>query len=228
MSVRALLLDFNGILVDDEPVHCELLREVLIAEGIPLSVEEYYDRYLGYDDRGVLTRAFEAAGRTLSPEHGDRLVARKADIYLRRMTRDGFPFFPGAEETLRWALDRYAVAVVSGALRQEIEGALDQVRLRPRLAAIIAAEDAISKPSPDGYLLGLAALRDRLGATLATQHILAVEDSPAGIRAARGAGLPVVGVSQTYGPESLAEAHYVVARVDELPALLEGLHSPRV
>lgn len=220
--VRALLFDFNGVLVDDEPVHCDLLRELLADEGVSLSREAYYGEYLGYDDAGVLERAFAASGRPLTATDLNRLVAKKAAVYRDRMARDGYPFFPGAADTLRWALERYPLAVVSGALRSEIEAALDELGLRSAVAAIVAAEDAASKPDPEGYRLGLAALRHAGDPTLPPDAVVAIEDSPAGIRAAREAGLRVIGIAQTYERGRLGEAHHVIDGVGDLPGLLEG------
>ncbi|MDX1630355.1 MAG: HAD family phosphatase [Thermoanaerobaculia bacterium] len=220
MTIRAVLFDFNGVLLDDEEVHFELFRRVLSQEGIELSREDYYREYLGLDDRGCLLAVHERENRRPDPDALDRLIRRKADLYQDRMRRGGFPFFPGAVELLRVTTGRIPVGIVSGALRTEIEKALESVDLRSRVSPVIGAEDAASKPDPEGYLLGLEGLRSRVDRALPAERVLAVEDSPAGVAAARGAGLQVVGVAQTYDSESLSRAHRVVERVGEIGALL--------
>ena len=51
--LRAILFDFNGVLVDDEPVHLEMFQRVLAEEGVALTADDYFSgRYLGMDDRG--------------------------------------------------------------------------------------------------------------------------------------------------------------------------------
>ena len=73
--LRALLFDFNGVLVNDEPVHLELFRKVLEEEGLSLTSEDYYGEYLGLDDRGCLSAVLAHAGRAPSPQLVTRLIA---------------------------------------------------------------------------------------------------------------------------------------------------------
>ena len=66
--LRAVIFDFNGIIVDDEPIHFRLFQKVLGEEGIVLTEEAYYARYLGFDDRGAFTPAFARTdGRWMIP-----------------------------------------------------------------------------------------------------------------------------------------------------------------
>jgi hypothetical protein len=60
--LRAILFDFNGVLVDDEPIHLEVFQRVLAEEGISLSAEDYFARYLGLDDRTCFAAVLGAAG----------------------------------------------------------------------------------------------------------------------------------------------------------------------
>lgn len=218
---RAVLFDFNGVLVDDEPLHLELFQEVLTEEGVELSEEDYYRDYLGFDDRDCLSAVLVAAGREPSLETLARLITRKASRYQERIRRDGFPFFPGATELVR-ALGEagYLLAIVSGALREEVLGALRQESLDRWVKGVVAAEDVeAGKPDPEGYRKGLEILStvpplpDRL---IHPHEVTAVEDSPAGLEAARDAGLRTLGVAQTYPPSKLAAADRVVARVADL------------
>ena len=96
-------------------------------------------------------------------------------------------------------------AICSGALRPEIEYALDRLGRRDRVVAIVAAEDAHKcKPDPAGYLQTLEVLRGHLGHEPATgpaleaRECLVVEDSLAGIISAKGAGMWAVGITHTY------------------------------
>src|SRR5262249_30989770 len=96
--VRALLFDFNGVLVDDEPIHLEMFQRVLAEEGLALSVEDYYERYLGLDDRGCFAAVLERAGELATVPRLMRLIARKASYYQERVHERGYPFFAGADE----------------------------------------------------------------------------------------------------------------------------------
>jgi HAD superfamily hydrolase (TIGR01509 family) len=209
--IRALIFDFNGVLVDDEHVHFELFREILGQEGITISAQQYHERYLGLDDRGCFEAALVEAGWTAEGPRLDDLVARKARRYVA-VAATGLRFFPGAAECLTALARRWPLAINSGALRPEIEFALERLACRDRVAAIVSAEDTTRcKPDPQGYLLALEALRRQSGAGAAraglrAEECLVVEDSLAGVASAKGAGMWAVGITHTYTADALLES----------------------
>ncbi len=205
MAILAVIFDFNGVLVDDEHVHFELFGEVLATLGVPLDEPAYIDRYLGFDDRGAFSAALIDAGRDAPPALVDELIARKAARYAE-VAEAGLRFFPSAAETLAGLAGRYPVAICSGALRAEIEYALRRLRIRDRVQSITSAEDTERcKPDPEGYLIALDRLRTDLP-DLAAGQCLVIEDSLAGIEAARAAGMVAVGVTHTYRRDELERA----------------------
>jgi len=229
--IRAVIFDFNGVLVDDERVHFELFREVLAAEGVAITERAYHERYLGYDDRGCFEAALADAGRVAPWAFVDDLVARKAARYLR-VARSGLRIFPGAAESLAALAARWPVAICSGALRPEIELALDLMGRRGVVHAIISAEDTTRcKPDPEGYLLALDALRSQEGEDLEAAHCLVIEDSLAGVQAAKAAGMWAIGVDHTYPEAQLraAGADAVLAGLASLdPPWVERFFTPEV
>jgi HAD superfamily hydrolase (TIGR01509 family) len=216
--LRALAFDFNGILVNDEPLHFALFRLVLGEEGVDLTREDYYDRYLGFDDRDCFAAALAAAGRDATSARLAQLVARKADAYREEIGRSGYPLFPGTAELAREAAAAgLALALVSGALREEVLGGLEQAGIAPLFGQVVAAEDVRrGKPDPEGYALALAALNAerRSGTPILPGECVAIEDSPAGLAAAAACGLRTLGVAQTYPEEALVAADAVIARLD--------------
>jgi HAD superfamily hydrolase (TIGR01509 family) len=219
--LRAILFDFNGVLVDDEPIHLEMFQRVLAEEGIALSAEDYYRHYLGFDDRGCFAAVLRQAGETPSVPRLMRLIARKATYYQERIHQRGYPLYAGVAELVGAAAGAgLMLGVVSGALRQEVEGALRQAGLDGSFKVLVTAEDvAEGKPDPEGYRRGLEALNvvPPLPARLLHPHeVLAVEDSPAGLAAAAEAGLVTLGVAHTY-PEAL------LSGADAVAASLEGV-----
>lgn len=219
--LRAILFDFKGVLVDDEPIHFDLFRTVLAEEGIELASDDGYTSHLGLDDRARFTAALEAAGRAATPETLSRLIARKAAYYQLRIRRDGYPVFAGAAELVAAsAAAGLVLGVVSGALREEVEGALEQIGVRRHFKALVTAEDvAEGKPDPESYRRGLELLNalPPLPRRLLHPHeVLAIEDSPAGLRAAAAAGLLTLGVAQTYPAAELAAADHVVASLADV------------
>ena len=222
--IRAVIFDFNGVLVDDESVHFELFREVLAEEGVAITEHDYHERYLGYDDRGCFAAALGDAGQAFDDARLDDLIARKARRYVE-VAEKGLRYFPSAAETIAAMAARWPVAICSGALRSEIEYALDRLGRRDRVVAIVAAEDAHKcKPDPAGYLQTLEALRGHLGREPATgpaleaRECLVVEDSLAGIISAKGAGMWAVGITHTYTAPQLRQsgADAVIHGLDEL------------
>ena len=218
---RAILFDFNGVLVDDEPLHFELFQRVLADEGISLSEEGDYRRFLGLDDRGCFSAVLAEAGQEAPPHRIMRLIARKASYYQERVRAAGYPFFPGAVELVRSIAEAGCMlGVVSGALEEEVEGALRQAGVRARFKAIVAAESVeAGKPDPEGYrraldeLNALPPLPERL---IHPHEVLAIEDSPAGLAAAAEAGLRTLGVAQTYPAGELRLAEAVVPALSGL------------
>ncbi len=212
--IQAVIFDFNGVLVDDEAVHFELFREILAKEGVVMTDRDYHERYLGYDDRGCFAAALGNAGQAFDHERLDGLIDRKARRYVA-VADAGLRFFPFAAETLASIAVRWPVAICSGALRSEIEYALERLNRRAQVAAIIAAEDAHKcKPDPAGYLRSLDALRTHIqarshsspGTVLVARECLVIEDSLAGIVSAKGAGMQAIGITHTYNAPRLRQS----------------------
>ncbi|MCB1037168.1 MAG: HAD family phosphatase, partial [Acidobacteria bacterium] len=229
--------DFNGVLVDDEPLHLKLFQRVLGEEGVVLSEEDYYEKYLGFDDRDCFMAVLEAAGETAGLTRVMRLITRKAAYYSEVVRREGFPFFPGAVELVREAgAAGLMLGIVSGALRDEVEGALEQAGVHALFKLLVTAEDVKrSKPDPEGYQLGLEGLSSRppLPGRLVHPHeVLVLEDTPAGLAAAHSLSMTTLGVAQTYPASELAMADAVVESLEGLTlealvALYEGTAASR-
>ncbi len=205
--IRAVIFDFNGVLVDDESVHCALFCEVLATEGVTLTDALYHEKYLGFDDRECFETAMLDAGLTIDRDQIDAMIARKAVRYFE-VAEQGLRFFPRAAESIAGLAERWPLAINSGALRPEIEFSLNKMGVRDRVRAIVSAEDSTKgKPDPMGYLLALGELRKEPGlADLPASTCLVFEDSLAGIISAKGAGMKTVGVAQTYSETELAGA----------------------
>jgi len=215
--LRGILFDFNGVLIDDEPLHFDLFRQVLGEEGVELDEETYYREYVGFDDASGFRHALPQAG----PVTLARLCARKATYYRERIRSERYPFFAGAVDLVRQAAaSDHVLGIVSGALRSEIEPALRQAGIEKLFKVVVAAEDVErSKPDPEGYQRGVHELNSQppLPARLFHPHeILAIEDTPAGLEAARGAGLATLGVAHTYSAAELSMADVTAPSLDRV------------
>jgi len=201
----ATFFDYNGVLVDDEAVHCAAMLAAVRPLGITFSERDYWERYLGFDDIGAFQAILHDAGRSPRSEVVNELVETKARLYLEA-ARDQLETFDGAGALVRRLAQAGPVAVVSGALRHEIELGLEVLGVTQSICCIVAAEDTtVSKPDPEGYEIAKRRLRE-LGHPQSVDRALVVEDSMAGVEAAKAAGLPCLAVAHSYPSERLAAA----------------------
>jgi beta-phosphoglucomutase len=200
----AILFDFNGVIIDDESQHCEALIATLGELACELDRDTYYRDYLGFDDRECFRCAFGRAGRPLDEPALLDAIGRKNARY-ERAVRDSLRLVPGAADFIESAaLDAFQLAIVSGALRREIELVLELAGLRQHFAEIVAAEDVSAcKPDPQGFNRARAALE------LAPHRCIAIEDSLPGLAAARAAGIRCAMVATSHGEDACAAADLV-------------------
>jgi len=202
MVLKAVLFDFNGVIINDEAIHERLIEQLLIEENLRLNPGEFARVCLGRSDRACLTELLASRGRVATEAYLMDLMQRKARAYQRELdTIEKLPIYPGlADLMFHLRAAQLKLAVVSGALRTEIELVLEQAQLAAYFQVIVAGDDIVtSKPEPDGYLLAVERLNQQsLDLNLQPSECLAIEDTPAGIQAAKRAGIPVVGVANTY------------------------------
>ena len=216
--LRAFIFDFNGVIVDDEPIHFELFKRVLAEEGIELTEEDYYARYLGFDDRGAFTAAYREHGQPLDEQLLARLIDRKS-VYYQHEIRSNVRIFPGVEQLVVALASKFPLAVASGALRHEIETILSAAGLLKHFPIVISAEDVNrGKPEPEIFLKALARLNAQAenGHPIDATDCLVIEDSKEGIRGARRAGMKCLAVTNSHPAELLLEANAVVRSLEEV------------
>ena len=220
MTGRSIILDFNGVVVDDEPLHFRAVQSTLAEVGEAFEESDYFERYFGFDDAECLATALADRGRPpIGADAVAELVARKSEHYLA-LIADGVPLFPGIPAFVTAAAARCPLAIASGARRTEIEHILQQVGLRQHFSALASADDVPNgKPHPGVYL---EAAR-RLG--VAPARCVAIDDAPHGIRAARAAGMRCVAVTTSRPAGELVEADRTVASLQDVDpgALLRDL-----
>ncbi len=213
---RAIIFDFDGVIVDTERLHFEAFRRVLAEEGIPLTWEEYTRIYLAMDDKGCFSMALDRHHHEVTPEVVEALIGRKAR-YFHDLISDSVTLFPGVADFIRQAAERYPLAIASGARRDEIESLLGKASLRAFFQVVVAAEDVRKgKPDPEAYIAALTRLnRLRPGRPLRPSACLVVEDSLHGVAAARAAGMRCLAVTNSYPAEELIAADLVVKSLKE-------------
>jgi phosphoglycolate phosphatase/beta-phosphoglucomutase len=199
-----ILFDFNGVIVDDESQHCDALIATLSEYGYTLDRDTYYREYLGFDDRECFRFTFDRLGRPLDDATLREAIARKHAEYERSI-RASMRLVPGVSDFIEnAALDGFQLAIVSGALRSEIDLVLQLSGLRPHFAEIIAAEDVgACKPDPQGFN------RARQKLDLVAKRCVVVEDSIPGLTAARAAGLRCAVLATSHPETAFGDADLV-------------------
>ena len=199
--LKAVLFDFNGVIVNDESIHEKLIDQLLIEESLRPKPGEFRQVCLGRSDRACIRDLFGNRGRVLTDPALDALIARKAKAYQQELeTLEKIPSYPGLQDLIfNVCASQLKLAVVSGALRSEIAFVLERLSLQDSFAVIVAGDDGVpSKPEPDGYLLAVAQLNQKFpDLHLQPHECLAIEDTFAGLASAKKAGIPVVGVANT-------------------------------
>jgi HAD superfamily hydrolase (TIGR01509 family) len=211
----AILFDFDGVIVNSEPLHFHAFHEVLREEHIELTEEEYYRELIGFDDKGAFRHVFETHQRPLDPKTFLRVMTRKSEAMMELIQGRKYHALPGVEEFVRGLWRQYPLAICSGALREEIEAMLEGINLRDCFKVIVAAEDVtVGKPDPQGYLLTTRLLAEKTRTTLVPADCLIIEDAPTVIRSVRAAGFKVLGVATSYPLEKLSDANYAVKSLE--------------
>jgi len=221
----ALIFDFDGVVVDSEPIHLMGFRRVLAAEGVTISDDDYYGKYLGFDDHDC----FQAVGCDTGKEFTEARIAEmtiaKSDI-VREAFAHSIGALPGAVALIGAAAAAgVPLAICSGALRGEIELAGRTVGVLESFSVVVAAKDVQNgKPDPEGYILAAGRLEEACSRTISLNRCVVVEDSPAGIAAAKSAGMKVLAVTNSYPAEALGQADRIVDSLAEItPAALDAL-----
>ncbi len=208
--LKAVIFDFDGIIVDTEPIHFQAFQRVLQPLGLGYSWDDYLEKYIGFDDRDAFREAFANGGKLLHDGMLSELISLKAEVF-ESIVRQGVQPYPGVIELIKSLSGFIPLALCSGALQRDIVPILEQFGLQSSFDAIVTAENVkVSKPDPESYILTLQRLGEIYpSTTILPQECIAIEDTPAGITSASAAGMNVIAVTNSYPADRLAGARHV-------------------
>jgi len=211
----AILFDFDGVIVNSEPLHFQAFHEVLKDEGVELTETEYYQDLLGFDDRGAVVHLFEKRGLPLEPKVRLRILGRKTRAMQALIQRRSIKPLPGVEQLVRGLWRQHRLAICSGALGDEIDTLLQAISLRDCFSVIVSADDVTQgKPHPEGYLLAAKLLGEQAHRPIAPKDCLIIEDAPQVIEAVKHVGFKTLGVAGSVSAARLAHADWVVSSLN--------------
>jgi beta-phosphoglucomutase len=215
--LRAVIFDFDGVLVDSERLHHQAFNKIFAKFNFQLSTQDYFDRFLGLSDKELLQIVDKEKNLSLSSQEFKQLLAEKAVIFGKLASTQA-AVIEGVPQFLKMLADNEIhKAICSGALLPEIELILKGAGLRNFFEAIVSAEQVKKgKPDPEGFLLALKLLNKKASSPIKPQDCIVIEDSRWGLEAAKSAGMHPVAVTNTYAADYLRPADKIVENLSEL------------
>lgn len=218
MKQYAILWDYNGVIVNDEHLHEQAFNTVINKFGAAISHEQFVEYCVGRSDKNAAINI-----KTLNPEklaaiEALEIVRQKKEEY-ERVANPKTIISPGAPEQLKLLAQEFRMAIISGSYRNEIIATLEANEITNLFETLVTIEDiSRSKPDPEGYVKAL----DTLG--LEAADAIVVEDTPAGIAAAKAAGVTCIGMAQTLPESYLTSADYIVKNITQIsPDIIRSL-----
>jgi beta-phosphoglucomutase len=215
--LKAVIFDFDGIIVDTEPLHYRAFQKILLPLGLGYSWDDYVSHYMGFDDREAFREAYKTIGQDLTDSELEGLITRKAALF-EEIISDGITPYPGALDLIKNLSEQIPLALCSGALPSDIAPILKQLNIFDAFDVIVTAKDVTSsKPDPESYILAV----QRLCAVFPNKMImpwecLAIEDTPAGIASSQKAGIPVLAVTNSFPAEKLVGAVRIIDSLENI------------
>lgn len=209
--LKAIVFDFDGVIVDSEPTHYRAFLRVGQKLGVDFTYDEYLEKYIGFDDRDafrVMMGLPEGVRGTPAEEAKVRDLIEDKAVAFEEVVNEGVSTIPGIVDLIIESGQTMPIAIASGATRRDIELILGGLKLRHHFKTIVTADDvAQSKPHPASYAEAakrLATMHPELA--IGPAHCLAIEDTAAGLESARGAGLMTLAITTSSSAEKLARA----------------------
>jgi beta-phosphoglucomutase-like phosphatase (HAD superfamily) len=207
----AVIFDMDGVIIDSEPRHERAFLDVFAQMGYGQTHGIQFEQYLGRSDRAVWLDFIAQHNPKWTL---DELTAWKQNHIIEIIRREQ-PIFDGLPELVAKLAPRYRLAVASGSVHPVIDEVLAMKSLRRFFPVVVSTQDvAHGKPAPDVFLRAA----ELLG--VAPAACCVIEDSAAGVTAARAAGMTAIAITNTLPAEKLTHAHHVVRTYGEVERLL--------
>ena len=216
--LKAIVFDFDGVIVDSEPLHYKAFVGIVREKGLDFTYEEYALKYIGYDDRDAFRAMLTEIDVGPVDERDVQALGQRKRKLFADVVNQGVREFPGVRAFIDHLMNRIPIAIASGATRHDIDLILDKLDLGDRFVPIVSADDVTSsKPDPETYRRSVEDLaRRHPSLDLTSADCLAIEDTEAGIRSARAAGLRTLGITHSDLDQDLHAADRVIGSFKNL------------
>ncbi len=217
--IKAVIFDFDGVIIDSEPLHFKAFQKILNSINIDFSEEEYWSKYLAMSDKDLFLNLQKERTINLDEKTINKLINKKGEYFLKLLQEEPL-FFHGIKNVIIDLSKSFLLAIASGALKHEIQYALNKLSINELFKFIISAEDVVEgKPNPEIYLKAYSKLIS-IEPNLQKQDCVVIEDSIHGIIAAQSAGLKCLAVAHSYKEEDLSIADSILSHISLLNSTL--------
>lgn len=219
IAPQAFFFDFDGVIVDSEKVHMLAALESAKTHGMSFSEEYYFRELLGYDDQNLFANLGKKNSQFLDEKTIAKLKQGKNESFMKLIDTNVI-YFDGVLSLIeKLTAKKIPLCVVSGAREKEILACLKKGGLEKYFKFIVSTDHVKqSKPDPECYEMAFEKMLDHVP-SLKKENCWAIEDSPAGINAACGAGLNVIAITNSVKRDSLQQAAHVIDHMNEIVLL---------
>ncbi len=207
-DTRAVVFDMDGVIVDSEPLHEQAFRDIFALMGLGEGRHGIeFHHYYGKSDRALWT---DFIAKHHPPQPIEELLAWKQNHFLKLLS-ERKPIFEPIPALVATLAQRYPLAVASGSNHAVIDVVLAMRDLRRFFKAVASVQDvARPKPFPDVFLRAA----ELLG--IPPSACVVIEDSAAGVQAARDAGMRVIAITNSLSRAQLSHADAVTDSYAEI------------
>jgi beta-phosphoglucomutase len=215
--LRAVIFDFDGVIIDSEILHFRAFNEVLSPFGVSITEQSYYEDYLGLTDCDCF-KAVNSKYKLKLDDKGLENILKEKGRSFRKLVKTSGRLIEGVPDFLMMLKqNNIPMAICSGALLAEIVSILDANNLKSFFEVIVSADQVKrGKPYPDGFLLALRKLNDKRTPAIQPGQCIVIEDSRWGLEAAKAAGMHTIAVTNSYDAGQLKMADKIVTKLNEL------------
>ena len=201
IKAKAIIWDMDGVIVDTGPYHLSAWQEVFRKRGIKFTKEDFLRNFGRKND----TIIRDTLGEQIAQDEIDSIAQEKEETF-RRLGGQKITTFPGAVELIKsLRKHRFKMAIASSTTMENIRLITGSLGIDNCFQSIVTGQDVTEgKPSPQSFLLAA----QRLG--VEPKNCIVIEDSVAGVTAAKRAGMRCLAITNTHPRERLAEADLIV------------------
>jgi HAD superfamily hydrolase (TIGR01509 family) len=205
-GIQGILWDMDGVIVDTGELHYQTWVDVLARYGVSYTREQF-QQYFGMNNVSVMKKLM---GDHVSPELMKSIPAEKEEQFRKRVDHSLKPY-PGVLDCLKYFHQLgYRQAVASSAPQENIEVLICNLGLLDSFDALVSGLEMPGKPAPDVFLKAAHEIE------IPPAACVVIEDSLAGVAAAKAAGIRCIAVTNTNPAEALAAADWIVNSLQEV------------